>query len=223
MNTEDPEGIETGVGDLVSGTRGHTVLVRQDDRLALWTVAPSGQRTGAWVVETGLTRDRARQLLTLLERRVLAGSDRQADVAAAETMAGAAGVALPTALTDAWLDVFEAIEEVAETRRELASAGARAKSKPPVYRFDLADLPPDIDGALGRLRLTNPGMGAEPAAAAALATCRLLEAAVQAWQETESARLRRKVMHQFGGAAVRPLPPRWLSKLRQAYPIRIDV
>lgn len=116
-----------------------------------------------------------------------------------------------------------AIEEIVETRRELASAGAGTKGKPPTYHVDLDDLPRDTDGALGRLQLSNPGRGAEPAASTALATCRLLEAAVHAWQETESARLRRKALHQFGGAAVRPLPPRWLSKLRQAYPVRIDV
>ncbi len=223
MNTEDAEDVEDVAGDLVFGTHGHAVIVCMDDRLALWTIAPSGQRTGAWIEDVGMNLDRAKQLLTLLERRVLVGSDRQADVCAAKTLADAAEVSLPTALTDVWLDVFEAIDEVVETRRELASAGAATKGKPPTYDIDLGGLPRDVNGALSRLQLTNPGRDAEPTASAALATCRLLEATVQAWQETESARLRRKALHQFGGAAVRPLPPRWLSKLRQAYPVRIDV
>jgi hypothetical protein len=221
--TEDAERIQDVAGDVVAGAHGHAVVVRMDDRLALWTVAPGGQRTGAWVEDVGMDPNRAKQLLTLLERRAPVGADRGADAGAAKTLADAAGVTLPTALTNAWLDIFEAIDEVVEIRRELALAAVATKGKPPTYDVDLDGLPRDVTGALGRLQLSNPGLGAEPAASAALATCRLLEAAVQAWQETESARLRRKALHQFGGRAVRPLPPRWLSKLRQAYPVRIDV
>ena len=203
--------------DLVTGTRGHVVFGRADDRLALWTVAPSGQRTGAWVEDTKLRRERAAQLLTLVEGRVVTGVDQQADLDAVQLLADAAKVALPAGLGATWLDLFDALGEVAEVRRQAA------KTKPPAYRFPLDGVPPNVAAALRHLKVAAPVTGAEPAAAEVLAKCWLLEAAVQAWRETEVARLRRKGLHQLGGPTARPLPPRWLGRLQKAYLIRIGV
>lgn len=216
---EAPAG--TGVV-LVAGTKGHVVFGRAADTFALWTVAPSGQRTGAWVEHINLGRDRAAQLLTVVERRVIAGIDRSADLDVLRLLADAADVEVPDSLADCWLDLFDAADEIQQVRQQLTEAQP-SKTKPPEYRFQLTDLPRIVDAALQQLQVVAPRGGGGQAADQALAQCYLLGALVEAWQETERARLRRKALHHLGGPTPRPLPERWLARLTQAGPIRIDV
>lgn len=102
--------------------RGHVIVAEREGRLAVWQTSPEGIRSGAWVTDADLDQGRARTVLSLVERRAVAGVDRDADLAVLDRLAGAAGVAMPAAYGEQWVDLCEVHLEVAEVRAQMADA-----------------------------------------------------------------------------------------------------
>lgn len=190
---------------------GFTVLRRHAGRLAVWTRSSGGVSAGAWVESETMSADRAWQLLTVVERRVLIGVDQVEDLSALAVLTNAAGhpPVDPTAVP--WLDVFTGFTAVRELRVLITAEGGR----PPAYKKLCPELPDDVPAALRDLGLTPPSPP-EPSAAAALGVTWLLMAAIAAWQDTETSRVRRRALDGLGGKSVRLLPPAWVECLRQA-------
>lgn len=158
-----------------------------------------------------MSADRARQLLTVVERRVLIGIDRAEDLSALAVLTNTAGHPPldPTAVP--WLDVFTGFTAVRELRMLISAEDGR----PPAYKKVCPELPDDVSGAVRELGLTPPSPP-EPSAAAALEVIWLMMAAIAAWQDTETSRVRRRALDGLGGGSVRLLPPAWVECLRQA-------
>lgn len=201
------------------------------DRLAIWQTSPTGYKSGAWTFDRPPDRAQARLALALVERRAVAGTDRDEDLRILRQLTDAADVPFPTARAEHWVDLRRVHLEIAAVRDELDKAvensqhTATAKPQPLAYHYDVAvdPLPADLTDALAFYRLVQPRSDAEPAAIRALSAANLLGPAVTRWQDTETARLRRDYLRSLGGNAARPLPPRWLGHLTAMYPVTFDL
>jgi hypothetical protein len=202
--------------------RGHAVLALQEDRLALWTLTATGQRSGAWVEAERLRPERARALLTLVERRLIVTAKESTDGCPVELLAEVADVRLPETLIALRTSVFDLFREISGVRQELAGLTTAASSKGLDYRLVLDGLPGEESAALVHLGAV-PLVGPEPVTTTVLRRCQLVALAAQAWEETEGVRLRRKALLDHGGPTARALPEDWLDRLRRAGSQRIDV
>lgn len=224
-SSADDETASVALGAAIAGIRGHTALGSSADRIAIWHVTPTGQKSGAWVYGRDESREQARTILTLIERRAIAGTDQDEDVTLLRKIAKSGGVSLPTAYTEHWIDLRVIFAEILGTRQRLGqlvkehSAEATGSLQPLAYTYqlDASPLPDDPLRALTVLGLAPPPEGSEPSARTALAKASILSAAIARWADTESARLRRTYLRQEGGPSARPLPPTWHSRLRTLY------
>jgi hypothetical protein len=223
---------QIGLGVTVAGTRGHVLLGRDQDTIAVWQVSATGARSGAW---TGALTDRAwaRSALTLVERRAPAGLDRDADAAVLCALGETAGVSVPDPYLEHWVDLRHALDEVADVRRELAAAvdayGASPTTGTPTplsYALDLPSepLPTDTSAALAALGLQLPlTEHRKPASADAHGKAMVLAGLLRWWSDTETSRVRRTYLRPHGGPTPRPLPPRWLSHLQAVFTAAFDL
>jgi hypothetical protein len=227
----DDEAATVALGAAIAGIRGHVVLSSSADRIAIWQVTPTGQKSGAWVYSLDDTREQAQRILTLVQRRAIAGTDRDDDITMLRRIAQAAAVSLPSAYAQQWIDLREILAEVVATRQRLSQLveehGAKSAGslQPLAYTYQIEDvsLPGDALRALAVLGLALPQEGeTEPIARTALAKANILGAAIARWVDTESARLRRTYLRQEGGSSARPLPPEWLSRLTAVYTAPFD-
>lgn len=193
------------------GIRGFAVLGHAVGELAVWGLAISGERGWAAVEYGDVTPDRARALLSVIERRALVGIDRDADLEAIRRLAAVANIAVPSEVEASWLGVLEMFGDVAEVRASIAAAGGHLS-----YNRSLPDAGGDVEQVLADLRLVPP-RPESATACQALAVCVLISAAVGAWDDTEIARVRRSSLHGVGGPRARAVPDRWFSALTRAY------
>lgn len=213
--------------------RGHVLLASLEGRLAVWQVSPAAVRSGAWAFDLPVDATQARALLSLIERRALAGLDRDDDWAVVSELGRIAGVAIPATYRDAWVDLAQVHLEVAHAREELARVlrerRREAKQRTPseggaslaaltyTYPVSSEPWPRELPEALHAAQLALPISPAGPAERAALGKALLLHAAHERWADTESVRLRREWLRDVPGPHPRTLPPRWQERLTASY------
>ncbi|MFE9958147.1 DUF6218 family protein [Micromonospora sp. NPDC005299] len=209
--------------DYVPGARGHAVLaVGRDesgsDALAIWRLGVTGQAVGAWVLGLDLLDERNsyfQRLMELLRDRCLVVWSSDTSAGVLDKLAGHMPARLSAAMRRNVLVLADLLEEVAEHRALIAAAAeeyrqtAKSKVAPLVWPTEIPDYSELMSRAVGVQR-----SAASPVAASALALTTGLAQIVQLWHDTEQVRYRRPHLRSFGDP--RPLPPRWLARLRAA-------
>jgi hypothetical protein len=218
-----------GLATNVAGVTGHVVLeCGRDgsglDSIAVWHVDPGGLPVGAWIVgvETLASDSAAAQrLLGLTLRRSVLCWDTGTPAEVLDGLATWAGAVQAQRWTQTAVCLPDALVEIAEHRQRHAEAvdayrtsHPKANVAPLVWRTDVPAGVASRDELQKRAKLAPPVADCD-VAARALQVVRLTRWTVELWQQTETARLRRKYLRaQFGDEA--PLPPGWLARLRTA-------
>ncbi len=193
------------------------------DAVALWHVSPQGTRTGAWVFsqdEAFASKDTARQLVGLLERRALTARRPEDVNDVVQRLVATADLA-----TEPWWErqIFSPMQAFGEimTRRSVYESTVSAvrdggRSAAPLewtQDFAASSVPEEFEGIR---RLSRTGRTAGTAVVAeALVVCRVLYWLVQVWSETEQVKNRRTYVRDAHGKA-EALPPSWLAAVRTA-------
>lgn len=205
----------TIVEPVLSGVRGHAVVLAGRQRFAIWQVSPTGQPSGAHVEARERLEsdtDRSRAILSTLERRALVSIDPEAAAAAAASLAHLAGLDLGNGwFAESVLDLGSIWSDIVAARHRYEEAAGQALDWP----YELADASPSTlseyaQAASVRERHDDPVIGE------ALLTSDILRWLVSQWADTETVRWRRKPLRDaFGPPAV--LSPNWLATLQHAY------
>ncbi|MFC5094437.1 DUF6218 family protein [Amycolatopsis plumensis] len=205
----------------------------QDDleSVAVWHVSPAGAATGAWIVPADgafSSREVARRLLTLVERRAIAAIHSQGLEKSLERLTIAAEVQVE----DGWwkrqlFSPVDAYRETAERRqryvRTAEAARETTKSITPLeWTHDLAD-ETDVEefASVQRAARISDAPGT-PVVSEVLSIARTLRWLVSVWAETEQVKNRRRYVRDEHGEPD-PLPPQWLAAVQAASTNRLPL
>jgi hypothetical protein len=188
--------------------------------VALWAFTLSGAPCGAWIRRPAAEHElQERSVRALLQRRALLGHSPD-DVARLLTTLGCIGDEEAASVRSRYLDPVAALNQIRRHRDGLQAAvqeHARATGRN-LAALTWDPLPAgrevhDVDGLL--TVLAPPTLGVAPARAALqlVAVARWL---LNAWADTEAARLRRAYLRGTD-TDPQPLPPCWAQAVRNAY------
>ena len=195
--------------------------------VAIWHVNPEGVPTGAWLVprqEAVTTKDAARKLLALVERRAITGADPDA---ALEVVRDLVKVADLAEAGEWWesarvrpVDVFaQIVDRRAAYEKTVKLRKAESKSiKDLAWRRVFPSMPDDFEGLRALAEVARPVGTA--VIAEALTVARVLQWLVRLRTETEQVKGRRKYVREQHGDP-EALPPGWLATVRAAAANRI--
>lgn len=207
--------------------RGFAVLCagpneHDEPAIAVWHIAVGGAFTGAWIMPQArvATPDAARRALILLERRPLLVWAPEPPLSVLAGLIADAG--LPADTAEPWRANLCLVRAGLSHIRDARAAHAAVVHDQPTaaaalqWQYDLpATDPTELADFLPAVRRAAP-RSAAPVAYAALEIATAARWCLQAWQDTESVRLRRPILRQQFGPE-QPAPPPWLIALHAQY------
>ncbi|MPZ83284.1 MAG: hypothetical protein GEV28_23980 [Actinophytocola sp.] len=206
---------------------GHVVVCHGSDSeshesVAVWHVDTNGIGTGAWVMPITMSDPDlsiARKLLQLVRQRAIVGWDPTRAVAILTALGEAASLTTPdwsrstVALPDALGEI--GLTRSAYEKRTIDEQLVKSNIVSIEWPVELPEqVPATEDDFWQECHLVLPQ--ASPVAQAALRTTMLVSWSVQRWRETMTALGRRDYLKTTFGRQ-RRLPPRWETRLADAY------
>ncbi|WP_433528422.1 DUF6218 family protein [Micromonospora sp. CA-263727] len=211
-----------GPVDYVPGVRGHAVLAIGADSdggeaLAVWRLSATGRAGGAWVLRIDEAERDADQLVAvfrLLQDRCLIDWEAESAASILDRISHLLPAPMVSGLKGNVLTIPDLLDEIGEQRAQYDEAVERhrAMTKSKVVSLAWPTEMPDRK-ELAQRASVQPA-AASPVAAAALALTSAVMVTAQLWEDTEQTRYRRTYLRSLGEPL--PLPPRWLSRLREA-------
>lgn len=213
--------------DIIAGTTGHAVVAEGLDgsgtpAMAVWHLTCTGQPTAAWVVTTTMLAEdatTASQVLAQASRRALVAWDAGGSAALLlNRLAEWSGMDPVSDRPEVLL--VDALAEISHWRATYAAAvddyrsEAKSKIEPLAWRHEVPSAH-SWEEFVAETRVRPPN-AVSTLASQVLHLARATAWVAELWQDTETARMRRRyLVERFGPAT--PLPLGWLRQLRAAH------
>ncbi|AUI58414.1 DUF6218 family protein [Amycolatopsis sp. BJA-103] len=203
--------------------------VETEESVAVWHVSPQGMPVGAWIysLESLLgSRDEARRLLTLVERRSITGVAPGELDEVLGRVTRAAGVDAEKWWTAQLFSPLQCFADIVDRRAAYDETVSAAKRE----LKNVADVGWSRDFAAERLisfddlrslSRVRPVVGSTAVGSGALTVVGVLRWLVRQWVETEGVKRRRYVREAYGDAE--PLPPSWLASVQAGMTTRLPL
>jgi Family of unknown function (DUF6218) len=222
-STPEYQDIVSGVAlDYLPGVRGYAVLLAGPgadgaEALAVWTLSALGTATGAWILPLAdLDKSRLSAIMNMVRGRCLVGWTTDIATEALDKIEAALPGALVTRLRASALEIPSLLAETREHRALYSEALAAYSATVPAKIAAPLKWPRELPNKGDEALVLSPQYvsTAGPAASAALSLAGALSRAIDYWQETEETRYRRPSLRSL--VERQTLPPRWLTRLRDA-------
>ncbi|MEU3626929.1 hypothetical protein BS329_39425 [Amycolatopsis coloradensis] len=203
--------------------------VEGTESVAVWHVSPQGTPVGAWIysLERLLgSRDDARRLLTLVERRSITGVVRSELEEVLDRVTEVAGVDAEKWWAAQLFSPLQCFSDIVDRRaayNETVSAAKRELKNVADVEWSsdfIAERPIGFDD-LRSLSRVRPVAGSTAVGSGALTVVGVLRWLVRQWGETEGIKRRRYVRETHGDAE--PLPPSWLASVQAGMTTRLPL
>ncbi|KFZ77079.1 hypothetical protein ED92_38990 [Amycolatopsis sp. MJM2582] len=227
------EGVVAGGSVALSAPASAVVVVGPgvagEESVAVWHVSPQGMPVGAWIYQLDrllVSRDEARRLLTLVERRSIAAVVPGELDEVLDRVTKAAGIEAEKWWTAQLFSPLQCFVDIVGRRVAYDSTVSVAKRE----LKNVADLEWSRDLSveqvvgfddLRSLSKVSAVVGSTVVGSAALTAVGVLRWLVRQWAETEGVKRRSYVRDAHGEAE--PLPPSWLASVRAGMTTRLPL